>query len=148
VKILADNRFFPSGFYATYKDPSYYESVFQYNEKANNFGNFTLFVRNNTQPISLDFTHKISTPDPNFQRMANQAISASTFYIYSNQEQKNHPIKISELQTNFIKENNIRAIVSLTKYTLPEYLERMVIDRIEDDVSGEVLFLLGEPSAL
>jgi len=147
LKILANNRLFTNGLYATYKEPDYYQSVFQYYEKGNNFGNFTLFVRNNTQPISLDLTQRISAPDPNFQRMANQAISASTIYIYSNQPQQSHPMTISELHTKFIEDNNIRVLISLDKYTLPEYLERLVVERIKDDVSGEVLYRLAEPSA-
>ena len=129
--------------YVVYKPASWYRSIFQFGDKGINLGNYLTYVKNNMQPVSLDMIETPIIGDSNYVRTANESLRVSTFYRYVEGKKKVGVNKTSaEYQLDFIRENNIRLLVTLKSVDLPKHLERLVINRIEDDVSDEVLCIL------
>jgi len=129
--------------YVTYKPVTYYDSIFSFYEKSNNFGSYFAYLKNNSQPVSLDMIDVPIVGDNNYKRMVSQALKASTYYRYVNDKKKRGIIKSnSEYQLDFIKENRINVLVTLKSVKLPDHLNALVVDRIEDSASGEVVCIL------
>jgi hypothetical protein len=81
--------------------------------------------------------------DIHYERMAKQSLESSTFYRYVDHKKKERIFKSnSEYQLDFIAENNIKVLVTLNSVQLPDYLNALVIERIEDSLSGEVICIL------
>jgi len=133
--------------YVIYKPVSWYASVFSFGDKGINLGNYLAYVKNNTQPVSLDMVDVPIIGDANFVRTANKSLRSSTFYRYIEEKRKNGISKQHvDYQLDFIKENNVRILVTLQSVELPEHLDRLVVERIQDDVSGEVVCILANTS--
>ena len=78
--------------------------------------------------------------------MANQALKTSTLFRYiEGQKRIGINKNNAEYQSDFIKKNNIKILVTLKSVKLPGHLEKLVVNRIEDEVSGEVVCILSEP---
>ena len=136
----------PNNIYATYKTNSWYRSIFSYYERGNNFGNYFVYLKNNTQPVSLDIIEHPIVGDENHVKMANQALKTSTLFRYiEGQKRIGINKNNAEYQSDFIKKNNIKILVTLKSVKLPGHLEKLVVNRIEDEVSGEVVCILSEP---
>jgi hypothetical protein len=132
-----------NGIYVTYKPLSYYDSIFSFYDKVSNFGNYFAYLNNNTQPVSLDMIDVPIAGDIHYERMAKQSLESSTFYRYVDHKKKERIFKSnSEYQLDFIAENNIKVLVTLNSVQLPDYLNALVIERIEDSLSGEVICIL------
>jgi hypothetical protein len=132
-----------NGIYATYKPESWYYSIFSFGDKGINIGNYMSYYRNNAQPVSLDIIDVPIVGNVNYVKMANRAVQGSTFYRYVEEKKKIGIVKNNwEYQLDFIKENNVTILITLKSVKLPESLDRLVIDRIEDDLTGEVICIL------
>jgi len=145
IQQLASKNILPNNIYATYKTNSWYRSIFSYYERGNNFGNYFVYLKNNTQPVSLDIIEHPIVGGENHVKMANQALKTSTLFRYIEGQKKIGIYKNNaEYQTDFIKENGIRILVTLKSVKLPDHLEKLVVNRIDDNVSGEVVCILSE----
>lgn len=132
-----------NGIYVTYKPISYYDGPLAFYEKSNNFGDYFSYLINNAQPVSLDVIDVPIVGDINYERMATQQVKTSTFYRYIEDKKKKGISKSnSEYQLDFIKENNVRILVTLKSVELPNYLDALIIDKIEDSISGELVCVL------
>lgn len=132
-----------NGIYVTYKPNSYYRDLFSFFEKSSNYGDYFSYLKNNVQPVSLDMIDVPIVGDINYERMATKALKESTFYRYVEDKRKKGIFKSnSQYQLDFIKENNVKVLVTLKSVKLPEYLNALIIDKIEDDISGEIVCFL------
>jgi len=143
IKKINQEEVMENNIYVVYKPASWYRSIFQFGDKGINLGNYLSYVNNNMQPVSLDMIETPIIGDSNFVRTANESLRVSTFYRYVEGKRKVGINKTNvEYQEDFIKENNIRVLVTLKAVHLPEHLQRLVINRIEDDISDEVVCIL------
>ncbi len=129
--------------YVTYKPNSWYKNIFFYMEKGLNFGNYIAYFKNGTQPVSLDIIETSIEGDLKLTQAANVAIKSSTMYQYIlEKKQKGIYKTVAEYQIDFIQEKNIELLITQKFVKLPDHLERLVVERIEDDFSGEVVCIL------
>jgi hypothetical protein len=77
------------------------------------------------------------------EKILDKAIKSSTFNRFIEFKKKAGILKsIENYQLDFIIENNITILVTMNSATLPYHLERLIVDRIEDDISKEVVCIL------
>jgi hypothetical protein len=139
-KKIAENKI-----YVTYKPISWYSSFFSFGDKGINLGNYLAYFYNNTQPVSLDMIDVPIIGDVNFVKNVNKSIKSSTFQQYINEKKRIGINKKNyEYQLDFIRENNVRILITLKSVNLPTHLSRLVVERIEDNISDEVVCILAD----
>jgi hypothetical protein len=143
IEEISKRKIFENNIYVTYRPHTWFQSIFNYSEKGNNLGNYSAYLNNKTQPVSLDIFEVPKFGTGKIEEIANKNISISTFYKYVENKKKQGVIKkYSDYQSEFIIENNIKILVTLNSVKLPAHLERLVVERIEDDISKEVVCIL------
>jgi hypothetical protein len=143
IQEISKRKIFENNIYVTYRPHSWFQSIFNYSEKGNNLGNYSAYLNNKTQPVSLDIFEVPRFGNGRIEEIANKTISSSTFYKYIEHKKKQGIIKnLSDYQLEFITENDIKILVTLNSVKLPSHLEQLVVERIKDDISKEVICIL------
>jgi hypothetical protein len=143
IQELSKRKILKNNIYVTYRPKSWFHSIFKFNEKTYNLGNYFSYLKNNTQPVSLDIFEMPNNTNKQIETIVDKAIKSSAFNKYIEYKKKNGIFKsILEYQVDFIVENNITILVTMNSVVLPNHLERLIVERIQDDISNEVVCIL------
>ena len=125
-------------------DPSDYQNIgFSYIANFAIPGNYLLYSKSNTFPMSLSPHNFVFSTDPFIAKLEDEGIKNTPFWIFVEEQKELGQYKsIAESQVNFIDRFKINYLICTKRVALPEQIRSRISAKLEDPITGEVFYRL------